>query len=194
MADIFNLEETYKGIDEALKEAEKDDTPFLVVNDGEMSVVGDANKTEVKKNDYVVAFRFPPGTKVPEGKGYAKAVETRDGVLTRKEYKNFFITPRKNMNIVRTLVNLIPFFRKDNGDGTVGEYTEEEMFAIIGSLSDEIINEMYDLVCTVFDIDKALKEFIEPMSIARLVVRFLMDYPEASNEADTFFDSSAQNQ
>ena len=194
MSEIFNMEDAYKGIDEALKEAEKDDTPFLVVDDDNLTVVGDANKTEVKQNDYVLSFRFPKGTKIPKSKGFSEGLETKYGVVTQKEYKDFFIAPRKNMNIVRLLINILPFFKKQNDDGTVTEYTEDEIASIIGSLTDEIINAMYDLVCYVFDVDTALRDYIEPMCVARLIIQLIKDYPEVSNEADTFFDSSVQNQ
>ena len=42
-----------------IKKAEEDTTPYAVVAGEEIHVVGDANKTEVKKHDYTVRFRFP---------------------------------------------------------------------------------------------------------------------------------------
>ena len=38
----------------AIKEAEKDDTPYIGIKDDELHILGDPNKTEVKAADYVI--------------------------------------------------------------------------------------------------------------------------------------------
>ena len=42
-----------------MDEAEEDTTPYAITDGDEISVVGDPNKTEIKKNDYVILFAYP---------------------------------------------------------------------------------------------------------------------------------------
>ena len=51
----LSLEE-FMAIKEHMDEAENDETPYAAVKDNQIHIVGDPNKTEVKKRDFVIQF------------------------------------------------------------------------------------------------------------------------------------------
>lgn len=46
-------------IKDAMKKAEESESPFPILKDGELAVVGDVNDIGKKKHDYTIKFRFP---------------------------------------------------------------------------------------------------------------------------------------
>lgn len=171
----MNIEE-YKSIDEAFDKAQEDTTPFVVVNNGEVNVVGDANKTEINSHDYTVRFRIP----VQENG------KTKYKWLT-KEYKDVYITPRMDTKITRAAIAILPFMRKDE-DGKFIKYTQDEMYEILDKFDDQVMDAMYDLVACVLRIDRNIKDFMDPKDVMSVGTRILLEFPEMVNEAETFFE------
>lgn len=162
----------YNEISEALDKAEEDVTPFTVVSNGEVNIVGDANKTELNKHDYTIKFRI-----------------YKDGKYewVTKEFKDVFITPRNDLKVSRMLTQLLPFFKKPE-NGEIKEYTREEKLEIISK--DETMDAMYDAVAAVLNIPENLKNFMVPESVIHAATKIISDFPEMVNEADTFFGKS----
>ena len=167
----------YELIDNALKEAEKSVTPFAVVDNNEMSVVGDANETQKNIHDFEITFR------VPEKNGDKFTYKTH-----KVEYKDIFITPRMDAKVVKAVTTIMPYFKKVKMDGSVGELTTEERRMIFESLDDEFYDAMYDVVATVLRIDKDLKDLMEPGCVLKALAQIIEMFPETINEADTFFE------
>lgn len=174
--------EEYNTIDEAFKEAEKDDTPFLVATEDELVVVGDANKTQLNIHDFEVEFRVPQEQEC--GKVVYKNV--------KKEINGVYITPRMDADIVKALTVLLPFYkavrRGQNGTINVADLTDEEKKQIAKSLTQEIYDAMYDLVSVVLRIDPAIKDYMLPISVMDNTAKIIRGYAEVVNEADTFFE------
>ena len=166
----------YNTIDEAFKEAEKDDTPFLVATEGELAVVGDANKTQKNSHDFVMKFRVPD--KKEDGVQYK---------MVTKEFKDVYITPRQDTKIVKMLSILIPYFKKIEKSGDVTELSPDERRAVFESFGDEVYDAMYDVVGSVLGIDKQLQEYMMPVDVLNATAQIITLYPEVVNEADTFF-------
>lgn len=171
----MNIEE-YKSIDEAFDKAQEDTTPFAVVSGDEVFVAGDANKTEINTHDYTMKFRVPTRE---DGKVVYKHLT--------KEFKDVYITPRMDVKVNRMMVQLMPYFKKVDGN-EVGKYTLDEAKEIVNEFSDEIMDIMYDTVACVLSIPKDLKEYMLPTSVMEAVAKIIREYPETVNEADTFFD------
>lgn len=169
-------EQEYNTIEEAFKEAEKDDTPFLIATEGELAVAGDANKTQLNSHDFTMKFRVPEET--DEGVKYK---------LISKEFKNVYITPRQDTKIVKMLTMLIPYFKKIEKTGDVTELTKEERRMIFESLGDEVYDAMYDVTASVLGIDKQLRDYMMPVDVLNAVAQIITLYPEVVNETDTFF-------
>lgn len=161
--------EDYMKVDDALDKAQDSDTPFAVVSNGEINVVGDANKTEINKHDYVIFFRI-----------------YKDGKYewVKQEFKDVYITPRNDLKVSRMVTQLLPFFRKEE-DGKTKKFNNEEILAIIER--DEILDAMYDTVASVLNIPDNLKDFMSTDSVVAAATQIMLDFPEAVNEADTFF-------
>lgn len=167
-------ENEYKSIDEAIDQAQESVVPFPVSTEEELSVVGDANKTEINKHDFKIEFLIPEDGKY---------------VSCTKEFKGVYITPRQNVSIVKAVTTLLPFFRKTR-NGEVGKYTEAEKREIAMKFDQSVYDVMYDMVNVVLGIDKIdpqLVDLMTPQSVLDATIKILLQYPEMVNEADTFF-------
>ena len=169
--------EQYEGIKAALDNAQESTVPFPVINDDELAVVGDANKTELKRYDYQVVFEKPV---------------YEDGELTgmkreTKTYENVFVKPRQNTQIVKWLASMLPYFYKVDEEGNQVEYTKLEMLSIFGKLDGVILDTMYELVAVILDIPDGEKDFMVGSSVMETVLKFIDDNPQTANEAMTFF-------
>lgn len=92
-------------INKSLEKARKDDTPHAVLNNGNLAVVGDANKTEVKKVDYQIKFRFEEG----ELQAYPKnAKKVGKYIMFTIDFEDIHINPRKDMLLVESALGIYP--------------------------------------------------------------------------------------
>lgn len=164
----MNIED-YMKVDDALDKAQDSDTPFAVVANGEVNVVGDANKTEVNKHDYVINFRI-----------------FKDGKYewVKQEFKDIYITPRNDLKVSKMLTELLPYFRKDE-NGEVKKYERHEVLSILEQ--DTLLDTLYDTVAAVLGIPANLKPYMATDSVISAAVQIIRDFPETVNEADTFF-------
>lgn len=174
-------EELYLQLKEEMEKAKDDTTPYAVVDEGNMAVIGDANKTEKKNYDYEIDFYLPTfkedGTQV-----YRKTTET---------FKNVFISVRQQSRIVMLLSKLMPYFHKPLPSGEVVEYTPSEELEIISNFDDDILDLMYKLVASVLQIDKSMEPNMGLESVSRAFVQIVRNFPEVVNEAESsFLDNS----
>lgn len=169
---------TYNEVKNGIDQAPESPVPFPVIKDEKMSVIGDANETQINDHDFKITFRLPDG--VSDGQ------KVEGGVLKEVEYKNVFITPRQSGKVVASLCKMLPFFRKivDNG---AEEYTQDEVVELLAEFGDEFVDDMYDLVAKVLKIDDALIDYMTPGSAMQATVQIITQYPEVVNEAEAFF-------
>lgn len=180
-------ENDLKAIQEKIKKAEADTTPFVVVDgNGDMSVVGDVNKTQTKQYDYTVKFRIPaqykdllPGaTDIVNGK-YC---------IAEVEYKNVMISARKDLEIVSAVAELYPFLREVLPSGETEDRSREELKHIISEniTKKSVVDAMYHLVSAVIGIDETLSDMMMYSSVFDNVMKIIGDFPEIFNESDFF--------
>lgn len=147
-----------------MDKAQESTTPFAVVNEDTLSVVGDANDTKTVLTDYTITFRLP------DGKG---------GVVNKDvEYKNVFITPRQETRLVRLYSELLPYFKKVTQEKGIEEYTDEEMAIIASEMNEQIYDLMYELVGCVLGIAPELVDYMIPESVLSAVAKILRHYPQ----------------
>lgn len=92
-------------INKSLEKAREDDTPHAVLNNGNLAVVGDANKTEVKKVGYQIKFRFEEG----ELQAYPKnAKKVGKYIMFTIDFEDIHINPRKDMLLVESALGIYP--------------------------------------------------------------------------------------
>lgn len=185
------LLDAYKKMEKSIDAAPESPTPFPLVKDEKLIVVGDANETQVNKHDFTITFRLPDG--VVEGE---KVV---GGVLKEVEYKDVFVPPRQSGKVISSLCRMLPFFRKiidtamDNHGEDVAEekkaisFTQDEVVSMLAEFGDDFVDDMYDLVGKFLKIDEALVDFITPESAMKATLQILNEYPEIINEAEAFF-------
>lgn len=178
-------------IQRKMREAEADTTPFTVIDgDGNMSVVGDANKTESKTYDYVVRFRIPAQYKYLVSGGEETLQEIVGGkyIVTEVAYPNVCITPRMDIKIVNCLNDLKPFLVEILEDGESKDRDKEELgkFVVSTLTNDAIMDAMYNLVKTVVGVDDALVPMMMYDSVFENVLNIIRDFPEVINEEDFF--------
>lgn len=178
----MNQEELFKAyeeIKEGIDAAPESSTPFPVVKDDKVSVIGDANETQINKHDFKIVFRLPDG--VTDGEKVA------GGTLKEVEYKDVFISPRRSASVTAALCKLYPYFRKVGEDGEVSDYSPEEVMSLIADWDDEMIDCMYNLVSKVVGVDERLVDYMMPSSVISSVLQIIKNYPEAINESEAFF-------
>lgn len=180
-------EQEYREIQKKLQEAQKDDTPFAVVQGDEVAVVGDANKTAIKKHDYTVKVTIPKAYASMLIKGEDIQREIGDYVVGEVTFKDVYIKPRNSMKIMAAAADLIPFFNNLEEDGNVTAMDDEELIASHKLFSDEVVDAMYRLVKNVLDLDDAMADSLTPPSVVELVGKFIEDFPELFGETDAFF-------
>lgn len=172
MAEIISQEELLK-MKEVVDRAANDDTPFPIVKDGNVAVAGDPNKTALNKTDFKISFR------IPNGKG---EYITRD-----VEYKDVYLTPRRALTASRLVTSLMPLFRNAKQDGSISDYTDEEMIVLVHSLDENVIDLMYKLVAAVVGVDEELTEYMIPKSVLDAILKIFIVYPDLVNTGDAFF-------
>lgn len=174
-------------IQRKMREAEADNTPFTVIDGGgNMSVVGDANKTEPKTYDYVVRFRIPAQYKDLVSGG--EEIVGGKYVVAEVAYPNVCITPRMDIKIVNCLNDLKPFLVEILEDGESKDRDKEELgkFVMSTLTNDAIMDAMYNLVKTVVGVDDALVPMMMYNSVFENVLNIIRDFPEVINEEDFF--------
>ena len=177
--ELLNMYET---MDKGIEEAKESPIPYPIVKDDKLSVIGDANETELNKHDFTIVFRLPEGV--------ADGEKVQGGVLKEVEYKNVFISPRQSGKVVASLCRMLPFFRKiiDTSEGKEGvSFTRDEVVEMLAEFGDDFIDYMYDLVAKTLKIDDALVEYMQLESAMNATVKIIQNYPEIVNEAEAFF-------
>lgn len=176
--------EQYDGIAEAFEKAEESTIPFPIVNGDELTVVGDANETQIIKQNFTIRFTVPQ--------------EQEDGSVkytaVNKDYKNVFIKPRQRAKVVQHIVGMRPFYDKITADGGVEKLSQEERISVLANMGEDVMDHMYDLVALVLGIDTELKDYMEPLSVIQATTAIIVAYTDMVNEADVFFDRSPGRQ
>lgn len=167
----------YEVIGEAMDKAEDSVTPFVIADGGDITVVGDANNTELNMHDFKMRFRVPD--KQEDGSVRYQVIE--------KEFKDVYITPRQDTKVLRLYTELMPFFKKIDENGGVSAMTKEEKLDVFTSFGDELFDLLYSVTATVLGIDDKLKEYMMPVDVVNAAAQIMRLYPEVVNEADTFF-------
>ncbi|MBL1227991.1 hypothetical protein IW492_01945 [Enterococcus sp. BWB1-3] len=174
----------FLAISDKLKKTNEDDTPFAIVKDQEVSVIGDANKTEIKQANYSVRFRVPKTffEEAPEG-----AKEVGSFYVFNVDFEGVTITPRSDLKIVDAIMKIIPFFNKLRENGEVEAFDKEELLSIFVNAGDDVHLAIYNLVATFLGIDDQLGEYMLPFSVIENLNKIMDSHPEVFNEADVFF-------
>lgn len=176
----------------AVEKAREDDTPYIGIKDDELHILGDPNKTEVKAADYVVHFAFP---NTDEWRARANSMgdeigkTTEDGryFLSKRTYKNVYLTPRRMGAVVSALAQIESFLYKIMDNGEIKEMSYDEMVSLLTVMNGELSDATYEVVATVLRIPYDEMEWMLPANTMENAVKIARNNPSAVNEADLFF-------
>lgn len=190
-ADLFkrgvSIEEMAK-MQENLEQAQKDDTPFTVVTKDGVNVVGDVNKTEIKKHDYSIRFRFTKEEaeelQIPE----SEIIKTVGNyVIIKMDFDDVSVKPRYDLEINAAILKILPYFYSVNEETKkVGKRSEEEMMAMVNEMSREIGDDLYNVVAVILGVDRRIVDHMMWNDVVQVWQRLPEDFPEVFNEAEGF--------
>ncbi|GHU63500.1 hypothetical protein FACS189418_6920 [Clostridia bacterium] len=180
-------------IGKKLEEENKDDTPFSVVSQDKIAVVGNAEKTEKKVNDYKLVFKIPKAEAdkvssfLPQEK--IKKIEEIDDlpeyVYITVLYEKISIAPKDNNRLVQLLAGIIPFYHKITDD-RIEFLSENELGNLFLAYSADYSDAIIKLVRSFLPIPIPLQPYILPIIAARVVVELISAHPELLRETEHF--------
>lgn len=176
--------EEFEEIKRTIDGTEADNTPFAVVTDDEIGIIGDPNETEQKKGEYTIRFGFP-NTKAWREQIDPKDIfrETENYIGVEKTYTDVFVSPRRHATVLAAFTELYAFFNYITDDGEVRELTEEELPMAL-QLLDENTDAVYRAVGAVLGLDVTVSEWMLQTSASYALLKMINDFPEIINEAD----------
>lgn len=172
MAEVLTEEKIIQ-LKEARDKAMEDTTPFPVLKDGNLAVVGDANKTEINKQNFTLTFVVPDETG-----------EYKERVV---EYKDVFIRPRHAVTIQRLMTALQPLYSKIKPGGNIEDYTQEEMIELASAFEGQVMDQLYRLVGFVLGVNEELVDFIAPNSVIDAYRKIMVQYSDMVKASESFF-------
>lgn len=178
--------EQFEELKRRFDEAENDNTPYTIVTDNEIGIVGDPDLTQMKKGEYTIKFGFP-NTKEWRDKISEDEIwkETENYIGVEKTFKNVFISPRRHSTVLSAFTELYAFFNYITDDGEVRELTEDEVPMALQIL-DENIEAVYKAVGAVIGLDTDMIDYMIPLSASVALLQMVNDFPEIINETDFF--------
>lgn len=187
--------EEFVEMKQKMDEAEQDTTPYAIVSDGEVSVVGDVNKTEITKHDYVIQFAYP-NTQAWKDRLQSEGVEifkeTPNYLGVERTYKDIWVAPRVYTAVQTAFAELYQFFNVVMEDGTIRDLTDDEIVDAIRMLSQDMMESMCHAVATVLHIPQNEEQCMLPTMTMAAVMRMIQDFPEILNGMDFFTDKSSE--
>lgn len=176
-------------INQAFRDAQNDDTPFLITSGDGIAVAGDPNKTQKKIFDYEVEFRFPK-SKFPQMEQADR--ETDNFYFKTLTYSDVSVAPETELALSKAIVEMLPLIKKILADGSVEDYTLEEELELWKYVSDDVVIHLRKVAQRFLDIDEALIKYIELHSLIDVFVWLGRDFPEVLNSVDSFLSGGMQ--
>lgn len=195
--EMISMEEFQK-LEEARRNAQNDDTPYVGIMNDTINVNGNPNNTEIKPADYTVHFYFPD-TDVFRSRVRAvgdKILYTKDGfIYVEREYKGIYLTPRRMSDAVTAGAVIESFLTQITDDeGNIRALSYDELQGIMIGHYSEFKETAYDLVATVLRISEAEAEWLDPTETLTVALKIALNNPALMNESDFFTVPSSGEQ
>lgn len=181
--------EQFEQLEEARRNASKDDTPYLGIIDDTINVNGNPNRTEIKPADYVVHFLFPDNETF---RARVKAtgdriIGTKGGYMeVEREYKGVYITPRRMADAVTAGAIIEDFLNTVSEDGEIRSLSYEQMLEVMSVNYRQFQDTVYELVSIVLGISPAESEWLAPLDTMGVALQIALNNPALMNETDFF--------
>lgn len=193
MSTIITAKE-FAMVGDKLNNTHTDPTPFPITEesaDGKqvsINVVGDVNKVEQKKANYVIEFLMKKDMLQERLGAIPKTARIAGEYASLEvEYEDITIVPRNNLIIVEAIMNIQPLVKKLTEGGDVKKMTSMEFITVYNSLGQTINVAMYNIVATFLGIDDSIAAYMQPYSVLNALCLMIDMHPEVFNQADIFF-------
>lgn len=182
----LSLEE-FMAIKEHMDEAENDETPYAAVKYNQIHIVGDPNKTEVKKKDFVIQFAYP------NTEAWRKQIkeeeifnETPNYIGVERHFEDVWVPPRVQTAVMTAFTELYAFFTIVMENGEVRDMELDEIKMALRELNQEAVEAMCHAVATVLRINPREEDFMLTTSTATCLIQMIDAFPEIINGMDFF--------
>lgn len=204
-------------IQDAVEVARGDDTPYAIhQKNGDLAIVGDANKTDKKPSfEYNAKFRYEKKElkTIPKG-----AKEVGRFIVFEHHFDDININPRNDLQLVESALGVFPIlkafsdivekyeekakeidpnFQVIDGSFYSKEFSKEmddlarerniEMIHVYNEANDEGQLSVYKFVQTLLNVDDNLISHMLPISVLGILMATIANNPEIINEAETVF-------
>lgn len=196
--DIKNMTvEQFIAMKEAMDKAEEDTTPYVITDEDDgLQVVGDPNKTEVVKYQYVIQFAYPKTDTVrntlKDMKDCEVTKETDNYIVCTRTFKDVWIPPRIYPQVQTAFAELYRFFNAITDEGGLRDLTEDEIIEVLKMLGQDMIEAMCHAVATILRIPEQEEQCMISITVMPVIMRMIDDFPEIINGMDFFTDGSSE--
>lgn len=184
----------FQGLLDAKKAAEQDNTPFAIMSGDDIYVAGDPNQTETRTKTYTMGFAFPIEMK-PHLKNEVIISESENYIAVMREIRGVHINPRHYSSTLSAIVEIQPFlnavYEDKDGEVVVKDLDEEGIREVLEYMNEEMTEALYHAVATVLRIPQELEEYMLLSDVILAAQKFMVDFPDIINSADSFFGLSA---
>lgn len=189
--------EQFIAMKKAMDEAENDTTPYAISDETEgLQVVGDPNKTELKKYEYTIYFAYPPKASWKQRLGTMPDVEileeTPNYIKCKRTFKDVWIPPRIYTSVQTAFAEIYQFFNVITEDGSLRDLTDEEIIVALRMLSQDMIEAMCHAVATILRIPENEEQCMVSITVIPVVMQMINDFPEIINGMDFFTEKSSE--
>jgi len=195
----------FDDLGKVIEKAREDTTPYAVY-DGkseQLSVYGDANKTENKSVDMTILFRFSKED-FEKPDDITDVKEIGKYVQYARTYTDVTITPRKNTEVLEHLLSVLPYFTEledamsDFKEAMEKAETKEQKAEVIraynikvlhvyNTMSDDVTIALYNFVATLCGISDEEAAHMVASTVMTAASTIITEFPEVFNEAETLF-------
>lgn len=159
-----------------IKKTEDNDKPFLAMDEGQLYVAGDPNKTETAKDTYEVEFEFPLTWK----DRLPNAIKKDNELVVKTTLKEAYSTPRKRIRLVQAFGQVLTYLTKIDENGEL-EYGTTDYYAyLLSEMSNEVADAFYDLVAIFLGVKDEYKYRMSVDSVMRNVKKITAKNPRPS--------------
>ena len=181
----------------AMDEAENDTTPYAISDETDgLQVVGDPNKTELKKYEYTIYFAYPPKAPWKQRLGTMPDVEileeTPNYIKCKRTFKDVWIPPRIYTSVQTAFAEIYQFFNVITEDGSLRDLTDDEIIMALRMLSQDMIEAMCHAVATILRIPENEEQCMVSITVIPVVMQMINDFPEIINGMDFFTEKSSE--
>lgn len=174
-------------IRDEMREAQKDDTPFPLVTQDGVKVIGDANATETKKYNYTVRFRFTKERAKSLGFTDDDILKTIGNyVIVSHTFEDVSIQARRDLELVSAIAHIYPYFYKLNEEKKLEERSDDELAKVAVEMAKDIGDDLYDLAASLLDLNEEFRDSMLWNDVIALCKRLPLDFPEVINETEGF--------